>query len=94
MIIPNLLTKFYFSLFLKTGILFFIFDNKKENNQSTTLNILKRTFELKTFFCWVSKVKKKQLIMVVRKKIIRYFEGDGPIYEMYALASQNQTQMK
>lgn len=32
--------------------------------------------------------------MVVRKKIIRYFEGDGPIYEMYALASQNQTQMK
>ena len=32
--------------------------------------------------------------MVVRKKIIRYSEGDGPIYGMYALASQNQTQMK
>lgn len=32
--------------------------------------------------------------MVVRKKIIRDFEGDGPIYGMYALASQNQTQMK
>lgn len=32
--------------------------------------------------------------MDARKKIMRHFDGEGPIYGIHALASQNQTQMK